>query len=79
MQNMGIEIKGNIMTIKVDLSKEVGESGSGKSTTIATTGGRKQVPGAEDYMIMCNIFKPHEAAGEPEPDLPKAPAKGKKK
>lgn len=84
MDNLDIKIKGNIMTITVDLSHEIGVSGSGKSTSIATTGGRKEIPGAEDKMIMCNIFKLL-----PQDDLPPAPpeppaanpgkGKGKKK
>lgn len=38
-QNANIEVKGDKLTITVDLSKELRPSKSGKSTLIATTAG----------------------------------------
>jgi len=39
MQNIKHEVKGNMLHIEVDLSKEIGLSQSGKSMLIATSGG----------------------------------------
>ena len=57
MKNVEISIDGNIMTIKVDLSKEFGPSTSGKSIVIASSEGNKSVPGKEDVKIGLNIYK----------------------
>jgi len=45
MKNVEMLIDGNILTIKVDLSKEFGPSTSGKSIVIASSEGNKSVPG----------------------------------
>ena len=37
MKNVEMTVAGNILTIKVDLSKEFGPSASGKTTIIAST------------------------------------------
>ena len=47
----------NILTIKVDLSKEFGPSASGKTIIIATTSGNVDIPGAEDKKIGLNIYR----------------------
>jgi hypothetical protein len=57
MKNVEMSIDGNILTIKVDLSKEFGPSTSGKTTIIASTEGNKSVPGKEDIKIGLNIYK----------------------
>ena len=44
MKNVDLTLDGNILTIKVDLSKEFGPSTSGKTTIIASTEGNKAVP-----------------------------------
>jgi len=44
-QNIEMTTKGNILTIKVDLSKRLGRSRSGKTTIVATSGGNVTVPG----------------------------------
>jgi hypothetical protein len=43
MKNIEIETKGNILTIKIDLSKTFGPSSSGKSIIIASTEGNQAV------------------------------------
>jgi hypothetical protein len=58
MKNVEYEIKGNIMTIKVDVSKSFGPSKSGKSEIIATTEGNKKIKvNEEDVWIGLNIYK----------------------
>jgi hypothetical protein len=57
MKNVEMSIDGNILTIKVDLSKEFGPSTSGKTIIIASTEGNKSVPGKEDVKIGLNIYK----------------------
>ena len=57
MKNVDLTLEGNILTIKVDISKEFGPSTSGKTTIIASTEGNKAVPGKEDVKIGLNIYK----------------------
>ena len=56
MKNVEMEITGDILTIKVDLSKEFGPSASGKTIIIASTEGNQSVPG-RDEKIGLNIYK----------------------
>lgn len=44
MTNVKAEIKGNILTLTVDLSERHGPSASGKTTTIASTQGNQAMP-----------------------------------
>ena len=48
MKNVEINVEGNIMTIKVDLTKEFGPSSSGKTIIIASTEGNVAVEGHEE-------------------------------
>jgi hypothetical protein len=57
MKNVEMLIESNILTIKVDLSKEFGPSTSGKSIVIASSEGNKSVPGKEDVKIGLNVYK----------------------
>jgi hypothetical protein len=57
MKNVDLKLEGNILTIKVDISKEFGPSTSGKTTIIASTLGNKAVPGKEDVKIGLNVYK----------------------
>jgi hypothetical protein len=43
MKNVDLKVEGNILTVKVDLSKEFGPSASGKTTIIASTEGNVNV------------------------------------
>lgn len=56
MKNVEMEVKDNILTIKVDLSKEFGPSSSGKTIIIATTEGNISIPGNEDKKIGLNVY-----------------------
>ncbi len=56
MKNVQMTVEGQILTIKVDLSKEFGPSSSGKNIIIATTEGNVNVPDREDK-IGLNIYR----------------------
>lgn len=56
MKNVEMEVKDNILTIKVDLTKEFGPSSSGKTIIIATTEGNISIPGSEDKKIGLNVY-----------------------
>jgi hypothetical protein len=57
MKNVEMSIEGNILTIKVDLSKDFGPSASGKTIIIASSEGNKPVPGKEAVKIGLNVYK----------------------
>ncbi len=57
MKNVEMTLDGDILTIKVDLSKEFGPSSSGKTIIIASTEGNQSVPGKEDAKIGLNVYK----------------------
>ena len=57
MKNVEMTIEGNILTIKVDLSKEFGPSASGKTIIIASTAGNVSIPGDEDKKIGLNVYR----------------------
>ena len=57
MKNVDMNIENNILTIKVDLTKEFGPSASGKTIIIATTAGNVSLPGDKDKKIGLNIYK----------------------
>jgi hypothetical protein len=44
MKNVEMTVVGNLLTIKVDLSKEFGPSASGKTIIIASTEGNVTIP-----------------------------------
>jgi len=50
MKNVEMSLEGDILTIKVDLSKEFGPSSSGKTIITASTEGNVSVPGHEEAM-----------------------------
>lgn len=56
MKNVDIKVEGNILTIKVDLSKEFGPSASGKTIIIASTEGNVAVPD-RDEKIGLNVYR----------------------
>jgi len=57
MKNVEMNVEGNILTIKVDLTKDFGLSSSGKTIIIASTEGNQPVPGNEEAKIGLNIYK----------------------
>ena len=56
MKNVEMTVAGNILTIKVDLTKEFGPSASGKTTIIASTEGNITVPEREEK-IGLNVYR----------------------
>lgn len=54
-KNVEIKIDGNIMMVKIDLSKSFGPSSSGKTTIVATTEGNIAV--APGVMCGINVYK----------------------
>jgi hypothetical protein len=56
MKNIEMNVVGDILTIKVDLSKTFGKSSSGKSTIIASTEGNVSVPNKEEVKIGLNVY-----------------------
>jgi hypothetical protein len=57
MKNVEMTVDGNILTIKVDLTKEFGPSSSGKTIIIASTEGNQSVPGKETVKVGLNVYK----------------------
>jgi hypothetical protein len=55
MKNVETTVKGNILTITVDLSRTFGKSKSGKTTIIATTEGAESVAGMDGSIIRVNL------------------------
>ena len=51
-----MNLEGDILTIKVDVSKEFGPSASGKTIIIATAEGNVSIPGSEEKKIGLNIY-----------------------
>jgi len=57
MKNVEMKLENNILTIKVDLTKEFGPSSSGKTIIIASTEGNISVPDKEEVKIGLNVYK----------------------
>ena len=57
MKNVDIKIEGDILTVKVDLSKDFGPSSSGKTIIIASSEGNQSLPEHENIKIGLNIYK----------------------
>ena len=56
MKNVEMKVEGDILILKVDLTKEFGPSSSGKTTLIATTEGNVSVPD-RDEKVGLNVYK----------------------
>ena len=56
MKNVQIAVEGNILTIKVDLSKEFWPSSSGKTIIVASTEGNVSVPDREEKVGL-NVYR----------------------
>ncbi len=56
MKNVEMKVRGNILTIKIDLTKEFGPSSSGKTIIIASTEGSKNVPNREEKVGL-NVYR----------------------
>jgi hypothetical protein len=57
MKNVEMKVEDNILTIKVDLTKEFGPSSSGKTIIIASTEGNIAIPEKEEVKIGLNVYK----------------------
>jgi len=57
MKNIEMSVTGNILTIKVDITKTFGPSKSGKTTIIASTEGNIGVPTREEVRVGLNVYK----------------------
>jgi len=55
MKNIDLETKGNILTIKIDLSKTFGPSKTGKTLIIASTEGNQAI--APNVYLGINAYK----------------------
>ena len=56
MKNVEMKIEGNILIIRVDLSKEFGPSSSGKTTIIASTEGNVSILDREEKVGL-NVYR----------------------
>jgi hypothetical protein len=56
MQNVEMSVKGQKLTIEIDLSKRLGPSKSGKTTVVATTNGNVEVPQHLGIKIGVNCY-----------------------
>lgn len=56
MKNVQMTIEGDILTIRVDLSKGFGPSASGKTIIIASTEGNLSVPDREEKVGL-NVYR----------------------
>jgi hypothetical protein len=56
MTNIKAEVKGNVLTLTIDLKAKGSPSKSGKSQVIATTSGNAAVAGTE-FKLGLNLYK----------------------
>lgn len=56
MKNVEMTVAGNVLTIKVDLTKEFGPSASGKTIIIASTEGNITIPEREEKVGL-NVYR----------------------
>jgi hypothetical protein len=56
MKNVQMNVEGNTLTIKVDLSKEFGPSASGKTIIVASTEGNVAVSDREEKVGL-NVYR----------------------
>ena len=56
MKNVEMTVEGNILTIKVDLTKDFGPSSSKKSIIIASTEGNVSIPNREEKVGL-NVYR----------------------
>jgi hypothetical protein len=56
LKNVEISVKGNTLTIVVDLTKDFGPSSSGKTVIIGSTEGNFQLPGRNE-VVGLNVYR----------------------
>lgn len=64
MKNIKTTVKGNKLTIEVDLGKNLGLSGSKKSIIIASSEGNQTIEGTDGVKIGLNIYRKNEEKEE---------------
>jgi hypothetical protein len=57
MKIVEMKLEGNILTIKVDVTKEFGPSASGKTIIIASTEGNISIPDKDNIKIGLNVYR----------------------
>ncbi len=58
VQNVQMEVQGNMLVIVVDLTQSLGMSQSEKSLLIASTGGGAALPEQPDVKINLTVYRP---------------------
>lgn len=56
MKNIEMQVDGDILTIKVDLTQRFGKSSSGKNEIIASTEGNQSLPDRDAVRIGLNVY-----------------------
>jgi hypothetical protein len=56
MKNVEMKVEGNILIIRVDLSKEFGPSSTGKTTIVASTEGNVSIDD-RDEKVGLNVYR----------------------
>lgn len=56
MKNVDMKIEGNMLVVRVDLTRNFGKSKSGKSTIVASTDGNVSLPGKPEVKIGLNLY-----------------------
>jgi hypothetical protein len=56
MKNVEMHVESNVLTIKVDLSKDYGPSSSGKTIIVASTEGNVSIPDREEKLGL-NVYR----------------------
>lgn len=58
MKNVDMRVEGDMLILRVDLTKESGPSASGKTTIVASTEGNAAVPGHDEIKVGLNVYRP---------------------
>lgn len=57
MKNIEMKVEGDILTVRIDLTKDFGESRTGKTRIVASTVGNKPVEGKPGIYVGVNCYK----------------------
>jgi hypothetical protein len=57
MKNVQMQVDGDVLTIRVDLSKDYGLSPSGKSVVIGTTEKNVPIGDRSDFRVGVNVYR----------------------
>lgn len=57
-RNMELEIRGNILEIRVNLARSIGETESGKSILIGTSRGSIQIGRDREEKMVFTVYRP---------------------